>query len=276
MPSAMSSTPIRMRKLSARIFMLGCRLTKSPITPANTSMNPTASTIAMTMTKRWGTRPTAVMTESSEKTMSRRMIWPSVHATVARPGKLLGRVALEPLIDLVAGLGQQEQPTSDQDEVPAGETLAQNEEERRAQPHHPGDAEEQTQAHDEREDETDPSGAGLLRRWQPADEERDEHDVVDAQHDLHEGKGGQADERGGLQQHLEHLALLFQLLLEPRNGERKEQGAQQGHRDDLSPQMLQPHTFEDQAPDDHQEVGDRQPQPEPLEELRHPLPRKHE
>ena len=44
-------------------------------TPAKTSMMPTASTMATTMTHRSRAMPTAVITESREKIMSKRAIW---------------------------------------------------------------------------------------------------------------------------------------------------------------------------------------------------------
>src|SRR5512133_3927912 len=73
--SATSITPIRIRKESARTFMVGWRSMKSPIEPAKTIMTPIATTIAATMTGRSFDIPTAVMTESSEKTMSSSPIW---------------------------------------------------------------------------------------------------------------------------------------------------------------------------------------------------------
>ena len=45
------------------------------IGPAKTIITPTAITIAVTMTGTWSAIPTAVITESSEKTMSSSRIW---------------------------------------------------------------------------------------------------------------------------------------------------------------------------------------------------------
>ncbi|KYF51167.1 hypothetical protein BE08_37155 [Sorangium cellulosum] len=61
---------MRSRKLSARIFMLGWRWMKAPMRPAKTSITPTAMNIATIMMETCFAMPTAVMTESSEKTMS--------------------------------------------------------------------------------------------------------------------------------------------------------------------------------------------------------------
>jgi len=74
----MSMTPMSRRNDSARIFMVGCRSTNSPIDLAETSMTSTAITIAATMTGTTLAMPTAVITESREKTMSRMAIWMSV------------------------------------------------------------------------------------------------------------------------------------------------------------------------------------------------------
>ena len=53
-PSATSMTPMRIRKTSARILIVGWRSTKSPIGPAKTSITRTAITIAATITDRAG------------------------------------------------------------------------------------------------------------------------------------------------------------------------------------------------------------------------------
>src|SRR6266446_4128614 len=83
-PSAMSETPIINRKLSASIFTVGWRCTKPLIGAAANIITPTASTTAAIITGRWRAIPTAVMTESSEKTMSSRTIWPTTPANDAR------------------------------------------------------------------------------------------------------------------------------------------------------------------------------------------------
>ena len=52
--------------------------------PAETSMTSMAITIAVTMIARSLAMPTAVITESSEKTMSSSRIWKITHAKAAR------------------------------------------------------------------------------------------------------------------------------------------------------------------------------------------------
>ena len=88
-PSATSSTPIRIRNESASILIVGCCSTKLPIACAKSSMTPIATTTARTMTHRVWAMPTAVITESSEKTRSSSRIWtmtpPNEAATRAGP-----------------------------------------------------------------------------------------------------------------------------------------------------------------------------------------------
>jgi len=72
--SPTSVVPINIRKLSARIFSVGCFSTKSPIDLADSIITPTEMTTAMIITGRSRAMPTAVITESREKTMSSSMI----------------------------------------------------------------------------------------------------------------------------------------------------------------------------------------------------------
>jgi len=66
------------RKLRASTFMLGCFSTKSPMNPAKPSIRIIERNIAMRMMGSWRARPTAVMTESSEKTTSMMAIWATI------------------------------------------------------------------------------------------------------------------------------------------------------------------------------------------------------
>ena len=84
MPSATSITPIRSRKASARILRLGWLSMNRLTAPAETSMTSIAITIAVTMMVRSLAMPTAVITESSENTMSSSRIWTITHAKAAR------------------------------------------------------------------------------------------------------------------------------------------------------------------------------------------------
>ncbi len=58
------------RKLNARILMVGWRSTKSPRGLASTIIASAAITTAAIMIESWLTIPTAVITESNEKTTS--------------------------------------------------------------------------------------------------------------------------------------------------------------------------------------------------------------
>src|SRR6266705_6626972 len=83
-PSAIRETPISKRKLNANIFTVGCRCTKSLIGVAANIMTPTARTTAAIITARCLAMPTAVITESSENTISSRTICPTTAANAAR------------------------------------------------------------------------------------------------------------------------------------------------------------------------------------------------
>src|SRR5256885_6832937 len=66
-PSATRITPMSSRNASARIFTVGCRSTKSPILPANTSITATLRIMAVTMTQSWPAIPTAVIEHGEER-----------------------------------------------------------------------------------------------------------------------------------------------------------------------------------------------------------------
>ncbi len=68
--SAVSITPIRIRKLNASIFTVGFASMNPLIRSAKTSITPTAMMIAVAITQRSSAIPTAVITESSENTTS--------------------------------------------------------------------------------------------------------------------------------------------------------------------------------------------------------------
>ena len=90
-------------------------------------MKPTAMTTAATITPRSSAIPTAVITESSENTMSSSMIWISTLGSDGpHPDRCLALLALQPLVDLAGALGQQEQAAHDQDQVSAGDLFAEN------------------------------------------------------------------------------------------------------------------------------------------------------
>ena len=128
-------------------------------------MIPTAMMTAVTMTHSSSTMPTAVMTESSEKTMSRSMIWTITLANDA--ATRLGRVpllALELVVDLVRALPHQEEAAEDQDQVAPGDLSADHGEQRLGEPDDPGQREQQQHARDHGAEQADAAGPRLLRR----------------------------------------------------------------------------------------------------------------
>src|SRR5258706_3759602 len=71
-PSPMRATPTRIRKASARILIVGCSSMKAEIGPESHIITTMEAMMAAAMIGTWSgrARPTAVNTESSEKTMS--------------------------------------------------------------------------------------------------------------------------------------------------------------------------------------------------------------
>jgi branched-chain amino acid transport system permease protein len=79
--------------------------------------------------------------------------------------------------------------------------------------HQPGDREQQAEPHHERGGEAHPARFRLLIEREFPGQDRDEDDVVDAEHDFHRGERRQADPAFGGEEHVEHgggagLALL--------------------------------------------------------------------
>jgi hypothetical protein len=112
-------------------------------------------------------------------------------ALAAAGGVIL--VALELRVDLVGSLGDEEEAAQAEHQVAPGYLLSEHGEERRGEPHDPGDREQEREAQDERQPDAEPAGARLLVDRKPIGKDRDEHDVVDAEHDLHQGQGEEGD-----------------------------------------------------------------------------------
>ena len=100
--------PISSRKLSASILTVGCRATKSLIGSGGQHHDrDRRSTTAAIMTDTWSTMPTAVITESSENTMSSSMIWTiTLTNDAAARAVRVPFLAFEPLVDLERALGR--------------------------------------------------------------------------------------------------------------------------------------------------------------------------
>jgi hypothetical protein len=113
---------------------------------------------------------------------------------------VVGRLALQRLEDLGRGLPEQEQAAADEDQVSPRELDAGDREHRRGQADDPRDGQQQQDAHAHREPQADVAGAVALARRQLADEDRDEDDVVDAEHDLEHRQRQQGDPGLGVRQ----------------------------------------------------------------------------
>ena len=121
-----------------------------------------------------------------------------------RPAAGLGRswagVALERLVDLGDAFQSRNRPPPIRIRSRHENSMPAIGEHRRGQPDDPRDREQQQDAHHHREAEADDPGAVALLRRQPLDEDRDEDDVVDAEHDLEHRQGQQGDPRLGVGQ----------------------------------------------------------------------------
>jgi hypothetical protein len=111
-------------------------------------------------------------------------IWTSTLPKVALTRAGVPLLALEVLVDLVGALAQQEEPAEDQDHVAPRDLLPYYREQRRGEPDDPAQREQQEDPHDQRQPESQPPGERLALLGQLVHQDRDEHDVVYAQHDL--------------------------------------------------------------------------------------------
>ena len=128
-----------------------------------------------------------------------------VGATAAT--RLVG-TPLEALVQLHGGLEQQEHAAEQHDQVTAGEALAEHLDQRLGQGHQPGDAGQQAQAHQQGQAQADQPRAVAQVRRQLVGEDRDEHQVVDAQDDFQDDQRQQAEPRGGVGHPFEDHAFL--------------------------------------------------------------------
>ena len=140
------------------------------------------------MTQMLSAMPTAVITESSENTISSSRIctmtpvnetrafvlvaWPSSSSSFSCTSRTLFQI--------------RNKPAEQQHQIAAGNSTVQDgqREQRLRQPHDPREAHQEQDSRDERERETELARLRLLFLRQLAGENRDEDDVVDAEHDL--------------------------------------------------------------------------------------------
>ena len=165
-------------------------------------MMPMAMMTAIIMMARWSTMPTAVMTESSENTASSTTICVTMTQKLAyaRPRRRAVAAALEPLVQLHGALEQQEEAARHQDQVASG---------RRQGPMENSGVVSVTS-----QDMTDNrprrmTSARLSPRMrarsrcegQLVRQDGDENQVINAQDDLKNDQGKQADPRSGSSSH---------------------------------------------------------------------------
>ena len=95
--------------------------------------------------------------------------------------------------DLAGRLPDEEQAAGEQDQVAPRDLVADDGEHRRRQADHPGEHEQQRDAHEHGERETQAPRELAARRRQAVHQDGDEDDVVDAQHQLERGERGKGD-----------------------------------------------------------------------------------
>ena len=119
-----------------------------------------------------------------------------------RPALLV--FAFDVLMDLARALDQEKQAAGDEDEIAPGEVIAGDAEDRRGEMDHPGDAAEHDHPEHQRERKPDAPRRQPPFGRQPRYEQRDEHDIVDTEHDLHRAQGNEACPRVRVGQPVEH------------------------------------------------------------------------
>ena len=199
-PSATSAKPIISRNASASIRVVGWRWMKPAMVPDAAYITATARMTATIITLTCSAMPMAVTIESMEKITSMTTICAMIGAE-GGTGDLAERRlvltgGLDVLVDLLRRLDQQEQTAGEQHEIAPRHAVIEDGEDRRGQPDQREQRREEGNAEDQRQRQPDlPRPLGLLLR-QFADDDRDEHDVVDAEDDLEHGQRHEAGENG--------------------------------------------------------------------------------
>ena len=133
--------------------------------------------------------PTAVMIESTEKTRSSSRIWKIAPAEgqVQRLAHHLVLVVrgIDRVVDLLGRLPDQEEAAGDQDQVAPGEAVPEGGEDGLGQPDDEGDGREQDEPHDQRRRDAEAARPDPVLGRQLVGQDRDEDEVVDAEHHLH-------------------------------------------------------------------------------------------
>ena len=162
--------------------------------PANSIIRPTEATTAAIMTASSSTMPTAVMIESSENTRSMTMICRMTAAKVALTrARACAFLAFERLVDFAGALPDQEQAAGDQDQVAAGDLLADSSVNSGAvRPMIQASINSRPMRMNIAMNRPMRARQLLLLRRQLVHQDGDEDDVVDAQHQLQRGQRGKA------------------------------------------------------------------------------------
>ena len=130
---------------------------------------------------------------------------------------LTSLLALELVVNLAGALPQKEQAPQEEDEIAAGEGVAERAEQRPREPHDAGEGEQQEDARHHGEREAHGTGARLLAGGQLTGQDRDENDVVDAEDDLEHREREQRDPGFGGGEPLQ-LYRMLRLKMRERNG----------------------------------------------------------
>ena len=96
-------------------------------------------------------------------------------------------------VHFVRGLVDQERATGDQDEIFPGEIEAEGGNGRLGEADDPADDQQQQNAEDQGQRQAELAGPIRLLLGEAGDQHRDEHDIVDPQHDLHDRQGTKSD-----------------------------------------------------------------------------------
>ena len=154
-PSATSAAPTSSRNDSASILTVGWALTKRAVGSAASSMTAMAITIAATMIGMCSAMPIAVITEfEGEHQVEHDDL--GDHGGEGRGARdALAAVALEHVVHLGGALDDQEQTAAAEHDVAPGHRKACDLEDRLGQADHPGQAEQEQDAGEQRQAQAD-------------------------------------------------------------------------------------------------------------------------
>ena len=160
--------------------------------PTATIITPTATTTAMTMIGKCSVMPTAVMMLSTEKTMSIMMIWMRPEKRPSgEPGfsYLSLIIRIDAVVDFARRLPDQEQSARQQKQVAQGKGVSEHDAQRLREMHDPRRRSEQREAEYERQRQAKLAREAPSAFVDAVREQRNEHQIVEAEHDLHGDQG---------------------------------------------------------------------------------------